>query len=209
MSTPPPTPPSRRRRSDGERSRDAILRTAAGLATVEGITGLSLGRLADAVGMSKSGLFAHFGSKEDLQLATIDTACDIYRDVVMAPALGEGSGRARLDALGEGFLRHVEEGVFPGGCFFASVLSEVDTHPGPVRDRILAFVQEWLGTLRAAIVDAQGEGDLDASEDPDQLTFEVEAYLLLANAQYVATHDPAVIARSRAALARRLGTPAV
>lgn len=194
----------RRPRSDGERSREAILRTAANLATVEGITGLSLGRLADAVGMSKSGLFAHFGSKEELQLATIDTACRIYRDVVVDPALDEGSGMARLRSLMERFLGHVEESVFPGGCFFASVAAEVDTHPGPVRDRALAFVTEWFGTMRQAVADAQAEGAIDAAEDADQLAFELNAYLLLANAQFVASGASGPLERARVAVARRL-----
>ena len=197
----------RRSRSDGERSREAILRAAAGLATVEGITGLSLGRLADAVGMSKSGLFAHFGSKEDLQLATIDTACGIYREVVVAPALAAESGLARLRALAERFLEHVEESVFPGGCFFASVAAKVDTHPGPVRDLALEFVAEWFGTLRQAVVDAQAEGEIDPAEDADQVAFEVNAYLLLANAQFVANGDPRALNRARVAIDRCLAGP--
>jgi AcrR family transcriptional regulator len=195
---------ARKPRADGERSRDAILRTAASLATVEGITGLSLGRLADAVGMSKSGLFAHFGSKEELQLATVDTACDIYREVVIDPALREPSGIGRLHALAERFLQHVADGVFPGGCFFASVAAELDTHPGPVRDRALTFVGEWAGIVRQAVVDAQAEGAIDPGEDPDQLAFEIEAYLLLANAQFVALDDPRELDRARAALDRRI-----
>lgn len=203
---PPPAPapaaPRRRRRADGERSREAILRTAANLATVEGITGLSLGRLADAVGMSKSGLFSHFGSKEELQLATVDTACRIYEEVVVGPALAEGSGADRLRALAERFLGHVEESVFPGGCFFASVAAEVDTQPGPVRDRALAFVGEWFATLRRAVADAQAEGAIDPDEDPDQLAFEINAYLLLANAQFVATGARDPLLRARAAVAR-------
>src|SRR3954451_8462415 len=110
----------RKRRSDGVRSRNAILREAAQLATVEGLAGLSIARLADAVGMSKSGLFAHFGSKEELQLATIDTASEIFTEQVIAPALTAAGGLERLRALAERFLIHVEENVFPGGCFFAS-----------------------------------------------------------------------------------------
>src|SRR3954465_14746757 len=113
----------RRRRSDGERSRTAILHEAARLATVEGLDGLSIGRLADAVGMSKSGLFAHFGSKEELQLATIETAWALFGELVIAPALAAPTGLERLVALTENFLRHVEESVFPGGCFFASVVT--------------------------------------------------------------------------------------
>src|SRR4051812_43429092 len=128
---------TRKRRSDGERSRNAILREAAKLATVEGLSGLSIARLADAVGMSKSGLFAHFGSKEELQLATIDTAAAIFDEQVVAPSRAAATGLERLRGLAEHFLGHVEANVFPGGCFFASVLAEVDTHPGPVRDRML------------------------------------------------------------------------
>src|SRR5512135_1578648 len=111
----------RRRRSDGEQSRNAILDEAARLATVEGIGGLSIGRLADAVGMSKSGLFAHFGSKEELQLATIETASALFAEQVIEPASAAPTGLERLRRLAENFLRHVEGGVYPGGCFFASV----------------------------------------------------------------------------------------
>src|SRR5215471_10242945 len=111
-------PTERRTRSDGERSRAAILDEAAKLATVEGIGGLSLGRLADEVGMSKSGLFAHFGSKEELQLATIGAASAIFDELVIEPAADRPAGVPRLRAYIDGFLTHVEEGVFPGGCFF-------------------------------------------------------------------------------------------
>src|SRR6476469_1925886 len=118
MAQPPATPvngrPVRRRRSAGERSRSAILREAAQLATVEGINGLSIGRLADAVGMSKSGLFAHFGSKEELQLATIEKANELFSEHVIEPAAGAPSGLERLTGLTEGFLRHVEGDVFVG-----------------------------------------------------------------------------------------------
>lgn len=196
--------PQRRRRSDGERSREAILRTAAGLATVEGITGLSIGRLAGAVGMSKSGLFAHFGSKEELQLATIDTAGGIFRSVVVEPALREETGIARLRALAERFLVHVEDAVFPGGCFFASVAAEVDTHPGPVRDLALGVVGDWSALLATAAADARAEGAIDATQDPAQVAFEVNAYLLLANAQFVANGSRDALRRARIAIDRVL-----
>src|SRR5882724_5910506 len=103
--------PIRKRRSDGERSRNAILHEAARLATVEGIDGLSIGRLADAVGMSKSGLFAHFGSKEELQLATIKTASALFNEQVIEPASAAPSGIERLQQLAERFLRHLEDNV--------------------------------------------------------------------------------------------------
>jgi AcrR family transcriptional regulator len=194
----------RRPRSDGIRTRETILREAARLATVEGLEGLSLGRLADAVGISKSGLFAHFRSKEELQLATIEAADHIFQAEVVDPALRAGAGIRRLRALCEAFLAHLERGVFPGGCFFASVAAEIDTHPGPVRDHALTVVKDWLGQLEAAVTEAQAEHTVRADEDPVQIAFELNSYLLLANAQYVATADPTTLDRARRAIDRLL-----
>ena len=195
---------TRKARSDGERSRQAILREAAKLATVEGLSGLSIARLADAVGMSKSWLFAHFGSKEELQLATIETATEIFEDEVIAPAQAELAGIARLRALTDGFLRHVEEQVFPGGCFFASVAAEMDTHPGPVRDKAVAISDAWFQGLIVAVRDGQAEGAIDAAEDPVQLAFELNAFLLMANAAFVVTQTRAPLESARRAIDRRL-----
>ena len=191
-------------RSDGVRTRQAILEEAARLATVEGLEGLSLGRLAEEVGMSKSGLFAHFGSKEELQLATVETATEIFERVVVRPAASAPSGLERLRALLDLFLRHVEVAVFPGGCFFASVAMEMDTRSGPVRDSAFAVVEEWTKALRTAVKDAQAEGALDARADPDQLVFELDSYLMLANAQFVATASKEPIERARRAVDDRL-----
>ena len=194
----------RRRRSDGERSRAAILHESARLATVEGIEGLSLARLADAVGMSKSGLFAHFRSKEELQLATIDTASSIFTDVVIDPARTASSGVRRLTAYAERFLAHVRDSVFPGGCFFASVATELDTHPGPVRDRAMAMVNGWVALLEAEVIAAQNAGEIDASLDTAQVAFELNAYLFLANTQFVVSGDRLALERARRAVASRL-----
>ncbi|HEV7772240.1 MAG TPA: TetR/AcrR family transcriptional regulator [Conexibacter sp.] len=196
--------PSRRRRSDGERSRKAILREAAQLATVEGLDGLSIARLAEAVGMSKSGLFAHFGSKEELQLATVATASELFDEIVINPALGAPTGIERLRALCENYLRHVEDSVYPGGCFFASAAAELDTRLGPVRDLAIEVVGDWLEQQRKAVRDAQAEGAIDPSEDPEQLAFELEAYLMAANQMFVISQDPAPIEQARRAIARRL-----
>ncbi len=196
--------PARKLRSDGERSRSAILNEAARLATVEGISGLSLGRLADAVGMSKSGLFAHFGSKEELQLATVETANEIFDRQVLEPASAATSGIERLRALLDFYLRYIESGTFPGGCFFATVLVEVSMQPGAVRDRLLAFLEDWLGRLESAIRDAQKEGDIDKHENAAQLAFELEAALFLANTQFSVMQGPEPIKRGRRAIERRL-----
>jgi AcrR family transcriptional regulator len=199
---------SRRRRGDGERSRNTILREAAKLATVEGLEGLSISRLAEAVGMSKSGLIAHFGSKEELQLATIETASAIFNEQVVKPTWLVPNGLERLKLLTENFLRHVEDNVFPGGCFFASVAAEMDTHPGAVRDLAVQLSDEWFRQLERTVRAAQAKGAIDQSEDPEQLAFELDAYLLLANAQFVASQDSAPIERARRALDRRLTTAA-
>ena len=198
--------PQRRQRSDGLRSREAILQQAARLVTVEGIEGLSIARLADAVGMSKSGLFAHFRSKEELQLATIETADAIFQAEVVGVAHKAPPWIARLRALCEAFLAHLERGVFPGGCFFASVAAEIDTHPGPVRDRAMATAAAWQLELETAAQQAQEEGRLDAREPAAQIAFELDAYLLLANAHYVATADPTALERARRAMDRLLLT---
>jgi AcrR family transcriptional regulator len=194
----------RARRHDGEQSRSAILDAAARMATVEGISGLSIARLADAVGMSKSGLFAHFGSKEELQLATVETASSVFFAQVVEPALAASSGIDRLRRLVHGYLTYVEVDTFPGGCFFASVLAEVDMQPGAVRDRLVRFLGDWLNQLETAVRDAQQEGAIDRAEDPGQIAFEVEAALLLANAQHVVTRTSEPIERARRAVQGRL-----
>lgn len=200
--------PPRRRRSDGERSRAAILREAAQLATVEGLDGLSIARLAEAVGMSKSGLFAHFGSKEELQLATVATASELFDEIVIDPALAAPTGIERLRELCENYLRHVERSVYPGGCFFASAAAELDTRMGPVRDLAIEVVGDWIGQQQKAVRDAQDEGAIDPSEDPDQLAFELEAYLMAANQMFVISQDPAPIEQARRAIEWRLAAAA-
>jgi AcrR family transcriptional regulator len=206
---PATAPPPRRQRSDGERSRAAILREAAQLATVEGLGGLSLARLAAAVGMSKSGLFAHFGSKEELQLATIEAAGAIFDEQVIDPAEQEPAGVPRLRAYVERFLGHVGDGIFPGGCFFVSAMGELDTHPGAVRDSAMAFSQRWLGLLAGQVAAGQAAGELDPAADPSQIAFELNAYMVLGDMQFVAAGDAAALDRARRAVDARLGALAV
>jgi AcrR family transcriptional regulator len=194
----------RRRRSDGERSRKAILREAGRLATVEGISGLSISRLANAVGMSKSGLFAHFGSKEELQVATIEAARAVFTEQVVEGALTAPTGLERLRQLAEIFLRYVEGGLYPGGCIFSSVAAEMAMRPGPVRDGAVRVLDEFNRHLETAVREAQAEGAIDPSEDADQLAFELAAYLSLANAQFAVSQQSAPIERARRALEARI-----
>jgi AcrR family transcriptional regulator len=200
----PAAAPAHRTRADGERSRAAILHQAARLATVDGLDGLSLAHLANAVGMSKSGLFAHFRSKQELQLATVEAASAIFDEQVIDPAGSASPGVARLKEYVERFLGHIEEGVFPGGCFFVSAVSELDAHPGPVRDGALAFSQRWLGLLANEVAAAQAAGELDPGAEAAQVAFELNAYMVLGNMQFVATGHPSALGRVRRAVDSRL-----
>jgi AcrR family transcriptional regulator len=199
---------ARGRRSDGERTRNAILREAGQLATVEGISGLSIARLAEAVGISKSGLFAHFGSKEELQVATIEMACTVFIEEVIDPALASTTGLERVQALGEHFLLYVEGDLYPGGCFFASVAAEMAMRPGPVRDGAVQVQEEFIGQLDRAVRDAISEGTIDSREDSAQLAFELGGFLSLANAQFAVSRQSAPIERARRALKARLAAAA-
>jgi AcrR family transcriptional regulator len=194
----------RRTRSDGERSYRAILDAAARLATLEGLGGLSVARVANEIGMSKSGLFSHFASKEELQLATIETAEAIYAGEVVEPAMQAPEGIARLERLCERYLSYVERGVFPGGCFFASTAAEWDTRAGPIRDRLRAVLAGWDELLEANVRAAQRNGDLARDADVGQLIFELNALLHEANGHYLLFGDSAALERAQTAIADRL-----
>ena len=195
---------TRRTRADGERSRRAILRTAANLATIDGLEGLSIGNLAAHTGMSKSGLYAHFGSKEELQLATVETARKIFDAEVVEPTQGIHDPLEQLRALCERFLSYVERRVFPGGCFFASTTAEFGTHPGPVKDEITSVHRGWRELLQRLIREAQAAGSLDEAEDPTQLAFEIHAFLLMGNSGFVLDDNPSHLQQARGAVVHRL-----
>jgi len=191
----------RKRRSDGERSRQAILMESAALASVIGLEGLSIGVLAERLGISKSGLYAHFGSKEELELATIDAARAIFDAEVLAPSLSRPPGLARVRGLCELFLTHVERRTFPGGCFFAAVAAEFDSRTGPVRDHILAFLVEWNALFERLVREAQALSEIDPKADAAQVTFEIHAMLGAANARFVMSGDARTLAHARAGVA--------
>ncbi len=195
----------RRPRADGERTRRAILKTAASLATVDGLEGLSIGNLAVATGISKSGLYAHFGSKQELQLATVDEAERILAAEVVQPALEAEPGLAQLAAVCEAFFSYVQRHVFPGGCFFAATALEMGTRPGPVKDRVAAIQTNFVALLRGFAVTALERQQLPAHEDPDRLAFELHAMLLAADTKFVLHDDPAVLDLAREVVRRRLG----
>ena len=194
----------RQPRADGERTRAAILRAAASLATVDGLEGLSIGHLAAAIGMSKSGLYAHFGSKQELQLATVQEAGRIFADEVVQPALAAPAGRAQLVTLCEAFFGHLQRRTFPGGCFFAGAALEMGTRPGPVKEAIVAFQTGFVDLIKGFAAVAIEHGELPAGEDPQRLAFELNGIILAADASFVLHDDPAVLDLARQVVRRRL-----
>lgn len=188
----------------GAKTRAAILSEAANLATLKGLDGLSLGQLAKAAGMSKSGLYAHFGSKEELQLATIGAAREVFIAEVVRPGLAADPGLDRVRSTCEAFLSHVERGVFPGGCFFAAATAELAARSGPVHDAVASQQREWTTVLEELVRAAQRREEIAAEEDPAQLAFELDALLVAANTGFVMYGDQAALGRARTAVARRL-----
>jgi AcrR family transcriptional regulator len=184
------------------------LHEAVSLATVDGLEGLSIGNLADGLSMSKSGVYAHFGSKEQLQLATVDEAERIFRAEVIEPALAAPPGLDQLVVVCDAYLDHLARGTFPGGCFFAGAVLEMGTHPGPVRERVATFQTDFIALVRGFVVTAIDQHQLPADEDPDALTFELNGLILAANALFVMRNDPHVLDLPRSLVRRRLGVAA-
>jgi AcrR family transcriptional regulator len=196
---------ARQPRADGERTRAAILRAAASLATVDGLEGLSIGHLAGAIGMSKSGLYAHFGSKQELQLATVQEAGRIFADEVVQPALAAPAGLAQLVAVCEAFFDHLQRRTFPGGCFFAGAALEMGTRPGPVKEAVSAFQSGFVELIKGFTATAIEQGELPAGEDPQRLAFELNGIILATDTNFVLHDDPAVLDLARQVVRRRLG----
>ncbi len=165
----------------GDLTRAAVLQKAVDVASVVGLDGLSIGQLATELSISKSGLFAHFGAKEELQLATIRAARRIYAHAVVLPALEMPPGLGRLWSLSQRWIDYSRSRVFPGGCFFSKAAHDYGARTGAVHDAVVATNREWLGLLAEAVAAAQAAGELVAEVDPTQLAFELGAVLDGAN----------------------------
>ena len=199
------TNPAPRTRAPGDRSRARVLEQAAALATLEGLEGISIARLAAAAGMPKSSLYVLFGSKEQLQLATIDAARASFIMHVATPALtNTAPGRQRLLQLCDGFLDYVEQRIFPGGCFFVTAAAEMSGRHGPVRDLVALYQRQWRELLLQSARDAAAAGELPKNSDPDQLAFELGAILAGANIAAVLHDDNTIIDRGRSAIRQRI-----
>jgi AcrR family transcriptional regulator len=161
---------------------------------------MSIGRLAAKLEMSKSGVYAHFRSKEQLQLATIDHALMIFDREVVHPGLQAATPLDQLSSVCEHFFSYLERRVFPGGCFFVTVAAEFDVRPGPVRERVAETQRDWMNFLEELAVAAQVDGSLAPEVDPAQLAFELNAFLEVADLLYLLMDDPNVLRRTRIAI---------
>lgn len=187
----------------GDHTRRTILDHAAGIASVEGLEGLSIGRLASDLNVSKSGVFAHFGAKEELQLATVRWAREVFIAEVVTPALRAPAGLRRLWRLYDNWLDYANRRVFPGGCFFAAAIAEFDARPGRVRDAVAESVREWREFTESAIARARDTGEIAPDVDARQLAFELDAFTR-ATQDALLFEEKAVFTRARRAILSRL-----
>ncbi|HWO03124.1 MAG TPA: TetR/AcrR family transcriptional regulator [Blastocatellia bacterium] len=192
------------REARGAKTRQDILQAAVHVASAEGLEGLTIGRLADELRMSKSGLFAHFGSKEELQLAVVSKARDIFVREVVDPAFKRDRGLGRLLAMLDEWLAYVGRSVFRGGCFFMASAIEFDSRPGKVRDLIAGLSRSWLDALETEARYAQALGQLDPHVDTAQLAFELHALVHGANWYYNLFEDKRAFERARTGILDRL-----
>jgi len=186
------------------KTRRDILQVAVDIASAEGLEGLSIGRLATELEMSKTGIFSHFGSKEQLQLATVEAAKEIFLEQVAQPPLKSPQGVPRLKAMLEHWLGYVERIVFRGGCFFAAASAEFDSRPGRVRNRIAELTKAWMLALQEEIRFAQREKEISDSVNPAQLAFELHAYVQEANWAFKLFNDKSAFLLARRAIAQRI-----
>ena len=187
----------RRSKKEALATRAQIVDRAVTVASTEGLEGLTIGRLAGDVGMSKSGLIGHFQTKEGLQVAALEQAGEVFRREVVEPARAHPPGLPRLHAIGERWISYLERRVFPGGCFFAAATMEFDDRPGPVRDRLEAGQRAWLSYLAR-------HAELAGFREPRQVAFEMYSLILGTNATHRLLGEAGVFDRARAAMARLL-----
>lgn len=197
----------RRSAAEAQATRGRILGRAAEIASEEGLEGITIGRLADELGMSKSGVHKHFGSKEVLQISTLDKAFVDFWHRVVEPALGEPVGLRRLRAVCANSVDYLETPLLPGGCLMTTALTEFDGRPGPVRDAVAEVWSRWRGQLRADLAAAVAGRELPSDFDVEQALFDIIAAGLGLNAAMQLEGDPAAPGRARRAIERALEQP--
>jgi AcrR family transcriptional regulator len=187
-------------------TRAAVTEAAVDRASVEGLEGLTIGGLAGEVAMRKSSVFSLYGSKQELQLATLEAAVEQFREEVWGPAANERPGIARLLALCDSWLAYHEREVMPGGCFLTTATVEFDARPGPLRDAVAGTMERWLGVLEREVGLAVDAGELPAETDPADVAFQLNALAAAASYGFQLSRDPDVFARARRSMRRALGT---
>jgi AcrR family transcriptional regulator len=206
-----PVAPVRRAMHKGQTTKAAIIDAALGLASQIGLEGLSIGALAEITGMSKSGVFAHFGSREELQISVIRQYHDRFEAEVFQPALDQPRGIPRLQALFDNWMVQTSAEI-DSGCIYISGAVEFDDRSGPVRDALASSVTSWQEALRRAVMLAQEAGHLTHQVDPLQVTFEIHGLILALHYEARFLKVPGAAERARQGFARileRYGSPAV
>lgn len=186
-------------------SRADTLAGAVQLASIVGLEGLTIGRLAERLGMSKSGLVGRFGSKEQLQLATLDQAADIFRRTVYEPASTAPPGLARLNAICDAWVAYLGRPPFPGGCFLTTAMVEFDARPGPLNDAVKKVMRRWLTLLEREAGTAIENRELPANTDAKDVAFTINALAIGANCDFQLNRNPRSLQRTRRAMAAVLG----
>jgi AcrR family transcriptional regulator len=187
-------------------SRARTLAAAVDLASVVGLEGLTIGQLADRLEMSKSGLVGRFGSKEQLQLATLDQAADIFRRTVYEPASAAPPGLDRLSAICDAWVAYLGHPPFPGGCFLTTASVEFDARPGPVNDAVKHVMRQWLAVLEREASTAIENRELPAETDPKDVAFTLNALAIGANCDFQLNRNRGSLKRARRAMATVLGS---
>jgi AcrR family transcriptional regulator len=180
-----------RRLLRGAQSRQRVLRHAVDVASLDGLDGLSFGRLATDLGVSKAGIQTLFGTKENLQVAVVEAAREEFEEAVTRPARAQPPGTARLRVLADRWIAYAEEPLFPGGCFWAANLPVFDSQPGPVRDTLARQQRAWRGLIAAELRHAAGAGEI-AALDADLAAFQIDAVLIATNTALRLDDDGAV-----------------
>jgi AcrR family transcriptional regulator len=195
----------RRSAADARATRSRIIDRAVDIASLDGLEGVTIGRLADDLAMSKAGVIGHFRTKEALQLAAVDRAAEIFRQEVWEVAAEAPEGLERLVALCDAWVTHATNGTFPGGCFFTAAVAEFDGRAGPVRDSIERYEARWFKAVQDQVRVAIEAGELPPDADPDQVSFELRAIEAGLNQLFQLHRDPSAPDRARAAMRRVLG----
>ena len=195
----------RRSNAEAAQTRAAIIDRAVQTASVEGLEGVTIGRLADDLGMSKAGVIGHFGTKADLQRAALHQAQQIFTEQVWEPAQDAPAGLPRLLAISDAWVAHIANSPFPGGCFMCTVSTEWDARDGELREEVRSGWERWSKQLRRDAATARDQGDLPPSTDPDQVAFDLMGIAMGLNQSLQLLGDRRAIGRARRAMRRALG----